>query len=559
MKNKIIYMLSFLLVGVLACNDDFSDTPAVGALSDEILQSETGVDILLIGAYSILDGIRKHGGSDWSQTGDNWWFDVIADDAHKGSNDTDQEQLYNLETYDWDSSNPYLLGKWKALFAGVNRCNNVLAKIKGLNESGLQGVDVTRQEGEARFLRAYFNFELQKIFGNVPFISVENYIAEEYTQPNTGPIWDKIEADFQAAVDMLPEEQAQVGRPTTLTAKAFLGKTKLYQTKWAEALTLLNEVINSEKYELQKEYVDNFRFGGENSKESLFAIQFTADSGSSFNGNRGGTLNFGGPNGWYCGFYQPSQDLVNAYQTQNGLPLLDTFNQTDVKSDYGINSDEAFTPHTGSLDPRLDYTVGRRGIEYNGWGIDPGKSWIRAAFKDISGPYLPKKNIYYATDSENMGTGGWGQQRSGINYSIMRYADVLLMAAEAAVETEDLAMALNYVNMVRNRAKNMTYVEGSTNYQIEPYTAFSSQEMARKAVRMERRLELGMEGHRFFDVRRWENSAAIMNNYFTNEARVITSFAGKSNSYEDKHEMMPIPLEAIDQSTNVLTQNSGFN
>jgi len=567
MKNKIIYVLSFLLVGVLACNDEFSDTPAIGALSDEILQSETGVDILLVGAYSVLDGIRKHGGSDWSQTGDNWWFDVIADDAHKGSNDSDQQLLYNLEVYDWDSSNSYLLGKWKALFAGVNRCNNVLAKIKGVNESGVQGIDLSRQEGEARFLRAYFNFELQKIFGNVPFISVENYIAEEYTQPNPGAIWDRIEADFQAAIDLLPEElpeeiKTEVGRPLKNTAKAFLGKTKLYQSKWAEALTLFQEVINSGKYELQNEFVDNFRFAGENSKESVFAIQFTADSGSSYNGNRGGTLNFGGPNGWCCGFYQPSQDLVNSFQTAGGLPLLDTYNQTDVTSDYGINSDEAFTPYAGALDPRLDYTVGRRGIEYNGWGIDPGKNWVRAAFVDISGPYLPKKNVYYNGDSGNMGTGPWGQQRSGINYNIMRYADVLLMAAEAAVETGDNATALTYVNMVRNRAKNMTYVAGATNYKVESYTAFTDQVMARKAVRMERRLELGMEGHRLFDVRRWNNSAEIMNAYFKNEARVITSFKDRPDEapkkYEDKHEMMPIPLQAIDQSENVLEQNTGF-
>jgi len=140
--------------------------------------------------------------------------------------------------------------------------------------------------------------------------------------------------------------------------------------------------------------------------ESVFAIQFVADGGQSYNGNRGGTLNFGGPNGWCCGFYQPSQDLVNAFQTSAGLPLLGTYNQTDVKNDYNVNSADAFTPHTGPLDPRLDYTVGRRGIDYNGWDIHPGKSWIRAGFDDISGPYSPKKNVYQNGEDANIGEGG---------------------------------------------------------------------------------------------------------------------------------------------------------
>lgn len=289
--------------------------------------------------------------------------------------------------------------------------------------------------------------------------------------------------------------------------------------------------------------------------ESVFAIQFVADGGQSYNGNRGGTLNFGGPNGWCCGFYQPSQDLVNAFQTSAGLPLLGTYNQTDVKNDYNVNSADAFTPHTGPLDPRLDYTVGRRGIDYNGWDIHPGKSWIRAGFDDISGPYSPKKNVYQNGEDANIGAGGWGQQHSGINYNLMRYADVLLMAAEAAVETNDVGTALTYVNLVRNRAKNMTYVTGSTNYNVEPYTTLGGQANARMAVRMERRIELGMEGHRLFDIRRWGNGEQIMNAYFTNEARTITNFGGKANPFMAKHNLFPIPVGAIDQSGGALTQN----
>ncbi len=557
MKNKIIFAI-LMLVGVLACNEEFSETPAIGALSDDALKNELGVDLLLTSAYSVLDGENTKGGSDWSKAGDNWWLDVISDDAHKGSTDGDQADLYSLETYDWSTANPYIFGKWKAIFAGINRCNAVLNVI-----GQVEGVDFSAKEAEARFLRAHYNFELQKMFGNVPFISLENFQNTEFSQPNSGAIWSQIEADFQFAIDNLPDTQSDVGRPTSWAAKAFMGKTKLYQSSWAEALTLLNDVINNGPYELLPEFADNFKIAGDNSDESIFSIQFTADAGQSFNGNRGGTLNWQGPFGC-CGFYQPSQDLVNAYQTAAGLPLLDTYSATDVAHDYGINSDEAFTPEAGTLDPRLDYTVGRRGIQYNGYGLHPGKEWVRSAFVDISGPYSAKKSIYQSDETGNMGTGGWGQQRSGINYHIMRYADVLLMAAEAAVETGDNATALGYVNEVRNRAKGMAYVQNeagdadAANYSIEPYAAFADQTEARKAVRFERRLELGMEGHRLFDLRRWGNGATILNAYTTTEARAITSFDGDARPYEAKFDMFPIPIEAIDLSGGVLTQNPGY-
>ena len=557
MKNKIVYLF-ILLTAVIACSDDFTEQTAFGSLSDESLKNADGIDLLLIGAYSMLDGHSATGGDDWFKAGDNWWFDVMSDDAHKGSTDGDQADLFLLETYDWGSANPYTSGKWRALYAGVNRANSVLAQI-GLVTEG----DFSQQLAEARFLRGFFNLELQKIFGNVSYISEENFAALEFNQPNTGPIWDKIEADFEYAVANLPNTQGQVGRATAWAAKAFLGKTHLYQSDWAAAYTSLNDVVTNGPFSLNAEFTDNFRIAGDNSPESLLAIQFTADETTSFNGNRGATLNFTGPNGWCCGFYQASQDLVNAYQTAAGLPLLDTYKTSDVASDYNINSSDAFTLHAGPLDPRLDYTVGRRGIEYNGYGVHPGKDWIRASFADISGPFMTKKNVYNNGEDANQGTGGWGEQRSGINYHLMRFADVLLMAAEAAAETGNTAVALNYVNQVRNRAKNMTYVKDAAgadaaNYVIEPYASFPDAAYAVKAVRFERRLELGVEGHRLFDLRRWGNSASVISEYILNEARTITPFGVAANAYQSKHDLSPIPLNAIDQSQGVIQQNTGY-
>ncbi len=559
--KKIIYLLLLLLV-VSACSESFTDSTAYGALSDENLQNAQGIDLKLIGAYSLLDGMSNTGSSDWSKTGDNWWFDVISDDAHKGSTDGDQADLFLLEIFDWTSTNPYTTGRWRALYAGTNRANAVIDLIGQITDE-----DFTQQMAEARFLRGYFNFQLQRIWGNVAYISEENYANTEFNQPNTGPIWDQIEADFDFAMKNLKDEAKEVGRPTSWTATAFLGKVHLYQHEFTDALGLLETVINSGPYSLLPEFVDNFRMAGDNSVESIFAIQFAADDGQSYNGNRGGTLNFpgGGPINSCCGFYQGTQDLVNAYQTSGGLPLLDTYNQTDVANDYGINSDEAFTMHTGSLDPRLDYTVGRRGIDFNGWGVNVGKDWIRASFSDISGPYLAKKSMYYAGEDANMGTGGWGEQRSGINYHIMRYADVLLMAAECAAEGGDKDKALGYVNQVRNRAKNMTYVkdvngsgDAASDYSVEPYASFPDKDYAIKAVRFERRLEFGMEGHRLFDLRRWGNGVEVMNAYISNEARTITPFGTAAKSYQDKHNLMPIPLNAIDLSGGIITQNPGY-
>jgi len=564
-----------LLVGVLACSEDFTEGTAIGALSDENLQNEVGVDLMLVGAYSALDGVRDNNfGEGWAQSGDNWIMDVLADDAHKGSTDGDQPELYNIETMNWSSGSSYFLGKWGVVFAGINRSNAVISLI-----NSIEGVELTSQMAEARFLRAHFNFELQKMWEKVPFISAENYANLDFNQPNDGPIWDKIEEDLAFAMANLPEEQDYVGVPNKWVAKAFLGKALLYQKKFAAALPLLKDVVENGPYSLLDNYNDNFSLAGDNSVESLFSIQFTADAGQSYNGNVRGALNFPnpGPFGSCCGFYQPTQDLLNAFQTtDSGLPLLDTWNQTDVNSDFGIDSDQPFVPFQGKLDPRSDYTVGRRGIDYNGYGLNIGNDWIRAEYSDISGSYLPKKNVYQSgEEGTNQGTGGWGEQLSGVNYHIMRFADVMLMYAEAAVEMNDLPVALDMVNQIRTRAKDSDYVikvddDGkpvlddlglpldAANYLIELYGSFPGQDYARKAVRFERRLELGMEGHRLFDLRRWGVAESVMNEYYVNEGRTITPFASEAGTWVAKNQAFPIPVNAIDQSGNILTQNTGY-
>ncbi|MDT0607868.1 RagB/SusD family nutrient uptake outer membrane protein [Croceitalea rosinachiae] len=582
MKKKFIYCILAVFTAI-SCGDDFSTTPAVGALSDETLANPAGVDLLLTGAYSVLDGQRNNAaGNGFGRGGDNWWLDVMSDDAHKGSTDGDQGELLQIEINDIQTSNGYFRAKFQALYAGVNRANAALSVIAGIDREALLPSDadaITAQEGEARFLRGHFYFELIKIFGNVALISVENYDAQEFNQPNVegtavtsfvnSPAWEQVEADFQFAAENLPATQSDPGRPTVMVARAYLGKAHLYQSDWANALTELTAVINSGEFALNAEYLNNFNAAGENSSESVFAIQFAADDGQSFNGNIGGTLNFpgGGPFGSCCGFYQPTIDLANAFRVDaNGLPLLDTFNDSDFLNDYGINSDEAFTPDTTTpVDPRLDYTVGRRGIDFNGFGEHVGKEWIRAGFTDLSGPYLPKKNVYQESEvGTNRGSGAWGQEHSGVNYNIIRYADVLLMAAEAAVETGDLASALTYVNEVRDRAANTTVVQAvdgsgpAANYQVGTYASFPDASFARAAVRFERRVELGMEGHRTFDLRRWGVTTTVLPDYYANETRTITNFGPKVGPYTTTYDLIPIPVDAIGLSGGILSQNPGY-
>ena len=545
---------------IVSCSEDFTDIDPVGSLSDASLQNATGVDLLLTGTYSVLDGIRNGGpGADWTKSGDNWWMDVISDDAHKGSTDGDQADLYAIEIFDWGTTNPYFEGKWQALFAGVNRANGVIDLISSSDNPA----DFDVQHAQAKFLRAHYNFELTRMWGNVPYVSEDNYANNEFNQPNSGPLWSQIESDLDFAVNNLPSSRGgsynEAGRPIVSTAQAYLGKVQLYQNDFADALGNLESVINSGDYALATDYFSNFRSDGENGPEAIFAIQFSASGGLSQQGNLGGTLNFNIRAGLCCGFYQPSIDLANAFKTEGGLPMLDTFNQTDIANDYGVNSDEAHTPHTGPLDPRIDFTVGRRGIDLNGYGPNAGKDNVRAAFGDISGPFVGKKNFYTAGDDTNIGTGGWGEQRSGINYHIIRYADVLLMAAEAAVETGNLEKARGYVNQVRQRAINTPRADSSPNYVIDTYnSSWTDAAVARKAVRFERRLELGMEGHRLFDLRRWGNFVNVMNAYIANEARTIANYGTKSQAAQSKHMMLPIPLNAIDTSEGNLTQNPGF-
>ncbi len=584
MKKLILTGLGLFVVMLMtmtACKESFLEKEPQSVLSPSVLANEKGLEALLIAAYGELDGWAGWGvGSPWYSPGSNWVYgDVYADDAYKGTDVGDQPQLNPIERYEQDAGNIYMAGKWRVTYDGISRTNDVLKVLAKAVADGTIDKSVAAQiEAEAKFLRAYYHLEAIKVFDYVPYID-ENAGDEGYLIPNDNIPYAQVEADFQAAADVLPKEprNGQVGRATRWAALGLLARTKMYQGKYSEAKPLLEAIIGSKQYHLVDLYYNNFEIAGNNNAEAIFQIQASVNDGAGYeNANFGDVLNFpynNGP-GKCCGFDQPSQNLVNAFKTtDDGLPYLNTFGLDfnaegdDVKNDQGIASNEPFEPDTRPLDPRLDWTVGRRGIPYWDWGPHGGKSWIRN--QNYAGPYSPKKLVYKKSEE---GTGssssGWGGGSTSNNYSVLRYADVILMAAECEVEAGNLDQAREYVNMIRARAANpegfVKWDDGTpaANYVISLYPTggandpFQTQEGAREAVRFERRIELAMEGLRFWDLKRWGVAKEVLNAYLAIESKKRTYLSGAV--FKDRSVRHPIPDVAIDRSEGTLKQNPGY-
>lgn len=580
MKNvsiKLIVFGCFASIFVLyACKKSFLEKAPLGTLDETTLANKAGVDGLLIGAYSQLNGFGGANGGFYS-TPSNWAFGGVAsDDAYKGSDAGDQSVEANpIENYTVTPSNYPVSSKWAATYDGIVRCNSVIRVLE-------KATDVTEAEkksflGQARFLRGLYHFEVKKIFNMVPYVDeTVSYAVGNYNVPNDKDIWPNIEADFKFAADNLPATYSEVGRANNWAAKSYLAKTYMFEKKFTEAKAVLDDIIangvNSKgiKYILVPKFADNFNAETENNSESIFQVQYSVNDGSGANKSAwGDVLNFpynNGSNdmpGGCCGFYQPTQNLVNAYRVDvDGLPLFGTFNDVSVKSDQGLKSTDPFVPETAPLDPRLDYTVGRRGIPYLDWGNHPGQKWIRD--QSNGGPYSPIKNVYYKKQEKSLTDASfWTNGVVASNYSMIRFADILLFAAECEVEIGSLFKAKELVNTVRTRAANTAgWVKGSSaNYKIGLYPSFSSQDFGRSAVRFERRLEFAMEGHRFFDLVRWGIAATTLNNFITKE-KSLRQYLQKAVFVAGKNEYFPIPQGEIDQSqvkgAPTLKQNPGY-
>lgn len=584
MKNFSNKLLLFFSVGLAinlllsACKDEFLEVPPTASLTEEFLSTRKGLDGLLIGCYSVLTGRDQLFYSGFG----NWVHgSILGGEANKGTNGGDQAVVNPVQRFETLPNNDLPAQKWRICFEGVARCNTLLRLAKKSTDVTVTPADRKRFLAEGSFLRGFYYFELKKAFGNVPYVDEDMTAAEAIAVPNNRDIYPEIEADFKYAADSLPTTQSAAGRANSWAAKAFLAKVYLFQGKYADARDLFTSVINDgvtangQKYGLMDNYADFFKAENDNNKESVFAAQTAVNTGSTANANGEHVLNFpynsgsDGPAGC-CGFFQPSFDLVNSFRVDaNGLPLLDgSYNDpaNEVKSDQDLASTDPFTPDAGPLDPRLDHSVGRRGIPYLDWIIHPGANWIRD--QEYAGPYSPKKFVFYkATQSTLTDGSSWTRGWTAINQPLMRFSDVLLMAAECeAAPGGDLEKAREYVNMVRARAANpaswVKMADGSNaaNYVIGLYnTPWTDPLAANEAIRFERKLELSAEGHRFYDLVRWGVAEQVLNDYLAFEGARLINALGGAKFTPNQDEIYPIPQAQIDiQGSDVLTQNPNY-
>jgi len=583
--EKIIKYWILIIIGLLtgSCNKGFLEIPPYGQVSEHTLANKIGVEKLLIGAYSTLDEFASN---------DGYYLNNYTnpDDARAGSN---AGVNADYDCFGLAANAGIPSSRWSEQYLFILRANTVLEILPKVTDVSDQ--ERKQIEAQARFIRGFHYLKAAMLWRNVPWIDETiNYGSRNYLVPNDQDIYPKIEADFEFAADNLPETWSEVGRANKWAAKSFLAKTYMFQKKFTEAKVLLDDIIlrgrtsNNLKYDLLPKYRDNFRTATKHGAEAVFAVQnSTYDGAGGANGNimyfQNGT--YGGPANNGFGWYQPTFDLVDAFQTDasTGLPLIDTYHLSPIPSDYGLTASQPFTPYAGTLDPRLDWSVGRRGIPYLDWGVNPGASWVRN--QATGGPYVA---IKHTAEKASVSTDREGTNRTNVPHNHIRFADVLLWAAECEVEVGSLDKAQEYVNRVRARAANpqgfvFRYnTDGSitntpaANYKVGEYPAGEfvarGKSFARKAVRFERRLELAMEYHRYFDLMRYDGNdfdvAQHHNQFMQREGqRMATLFPG--NPYltgrftKNKNELWPIPVQQIARSigadgVSVLKQNPGF-
>ncbi|MFN3589271.1 MAG: RagB/SusD family nutrient uptake outer membrane protein [Spirosomataceae bacterium] len=566
--KKIITLSSLLvLASTISCKEEFLNVQPLGVLSESNLTNKVGVELVLTGAYSLMDGVQTNVGSafaDWQGAADNWVYGAVAsDDAYKGSNAGDQPEISVIEAYNHTADLVHFRGKWRAVYDGVARANDVIllvAKAEDMTEA-----EKTAVIAQARFLRGHYHFEGRKVFGKVPYIDEKTYNpadANSTKVPNTEEIWGQIEADLDFAYKNLPNRWAgSPGKATKWAAAATLAKAKLFQAKFSEAKPILEDILNNGGYRLVDKYHDNYRAATNNNAESIIEVQYSVNDGAAIsnNGNRGGTLNYpygGGALTTCCGFFQPSQNLVNNFKTdENGLPTMD-FNNSDLPGDNSVS-------FAGNVDPRLDHTVGRDGVPYLDWGIH-NPQYIRD--RAYAGPFSPKKGSPYKSEAGSL-TWTNNPRQNANNYRLIRLAHVILWLAECEAEVGDLEKAREYVNRIRRRAANpegFVQLNGQPagNYSIKEYTAsWTDKTAAKEAVRREQRLEFAMEGHRFFDLVRWGIADKTINDYLVVESTKRTYLRG-AKFVAGKHEYFPIPNQEILNSAKdgqaTLKQNNGY-
>jgi hypothetical protein len=583
MKRNLIMIpgafVSLSLLLSVSCTGDFLTKEPPGVMAGSIASSPEGVESILAGTYSFLRGRNMFGGAlctDWM------YGSITSDDCYIGSA---YPTYPHFERYEATPSHPYVLQRWQDCYNGISRANCTIEFLaeNQKSENKIPGQRALQIEAEAKFLRAWFHFQANKVFENIPYIktAAELYPVLPEKVPNPDPSWNSIEEDLQFAIDHLPATHpaGEPGRATLYAAEAVKAHVHMYKREFSKARPLLDDIISCGLFELVPNFYDNYDMTHENNKESIFEIQAaTTSTGYSSVMPAGAAFFQKGPascGGW--GFFQPSQCLFEAFQvTADGLPVLDIRNREPLANDMGLRSSQTFIPTDHLLDPRVDWTIARRGVDFLGWGINPGDDWIRE--QHFGGPYMTKKYMHLKSEQNlnNYGSGFY----NGKNYRMYRLANILLWRAEIAVEEGDPELARSLVNRIRIRAKYSTPVMGlcttyenpgidpvvdwtkpAANYKVEPYPeghpAFADIEAAREAVRMEIRLEFATEGHRFFDLRRWGTADEVLNDFIARD-QSFRYFMQGSKFDPERNDYWPLPRTAVEEQKGIIKQDSAY-
>ena len=571
--KKILYsVLTVLaLVGTTSCSDFLDDQKPQGVLDSDMVKDPSNVDNLVISAYAVFTTAE-----DVNSSFSMWNFDVRSDDAYKGGNGTsDGDVFHQLEieqgvlTTNWNIND-----MWVRLYNCISRVNSAISVLEATSDS----YQLKAQRlGEMKFLRAYAHFLLKRLYKNIPFIMDANLKQEDYntlsnTEFNNDEGWQQIINDVEYAYSVLPVKQTDKGRPSKAAAAAFLTKAYLYKAyrqddPSSNQVTSINredllkvieysnpDIYSAGGFDLEADFHNNFRpeTQYENGVESIWAMQYSINDGTKY-GNLNWSYglivpNIPGVTDGGCDFYKPSQNLVNAYRTDaDGHPFIDTFNNKD----YDLTQD---------ADPRLFLTVGLTGLPYefnSKYMMDASSTWSRS--NGLYGYYVTlKQNV--DPDCGYMVKGSWWG--TPMNRIVFRYADVLLERAEAYAQLNETGEAIKLVNKIRLRAKQSTGMianypsDYGVKFNISTYNGSYSQEDALKIVKMERRLEMGMESERFFDLVRWGEAEKVLNKYFAEETNSCSIY-GDAHFTANKNEYLPIPFSQVAASDGHYTQNIG--
>lgn len=542
-RNNICTVLAFTTMTFcgVSCSD-LLDLKPQGQITDDQINDES-VDALMSSAYAGLECHFFGNNESFAGPITNWIFDVRSDDAYKGGGGVSMEaNLHQLEVSNISADNASCLFKWENNYYAISRVHKAMNAIKA---SQLDEKQKAVFLAELKTLRAYFYFDLNRVFKRIAyFTETEDPNSKRLDEFTKEKIYEKLKQELKDAYEVLPEQQTQVGRFNKYVAAAILTKVAAQTSDWNTVSAYASNIINSNQYALYQNYGDMSKIAFNNQKEAILAIQFsTANNNAHINycNLLNTTYSEGNLFGNGDDFFLASQNLVNAFRTdEKGLPYLDNnAPQTDVNEQY-----------SGNVDPRLDFTVGRIGFPFRGHTYT--KAWCRAY--DVYGEYSGKKGLIDPSSPDMVQGFPWGA--SGLNFNLIRYADILLLKAEADIElNQNLDEARNLINLVRAKAARSVDAQ----YQpvdLNPNKAFYAvgqyptegwtQEYARKAVRMERRLELAMEGHRWFDLIRWGTVVNTVNNYMKEESRLRSYY--EDNSISEDEIYLPTPVQEVDNS-----------